>query len=376
MIERHVVQQLTAYCHHELTAAESSRVQRHVENCEPCRREYENIRLAVDLASRMTLQQAPDSLWGDVVRALDDSPNALRGTSVNPVRRMSPRWAFAVASFLLVSALGTSWYYWRANRPSWEVARLEGKPKVGWSAITETGRIAVGDWLETDHSSRALISVGDIGRVEVDPNTRVRLVRARETEHRLRLARGTLHVIIWAPPRYFVVDTPSAVATDLGCMYTLEVDRDGIGRLNVTSGWVAFELNGRESFVPADATCETRPAVGPGTPHYEDAPAALIASLRRFDFENGGGTELAIVLSQARKEDAFTLWHLLARTAGDTRSGVYDHLASLVPAPAGVSREGILRLDREMLDLWWNALGLDDASWWRIWKGPFPQSPQ
>lgn len=376
MIERHVVRQLTAYCHHELTAAESSRVQRHLESCEPCRREYEDIRLAVDLASRMTLQQAPDALWGDVVRALDDSTNALRGTSVGPVRRMWPPWAFAMASLLLVTLLGTGWYYWRSNRPSWEVSRLEGKPKVGWSTISETGRIAVGDWLETDHSSRALISVGDIGEVEVDPNTRVRLVRARETEHRLRLARGTLHVIISAPPRYFVVDTPSAVATDLGCMYTLEVDNSGVGRLRVTSGWVAFELNGRESFVPADATCEMRPYVGPGTPHYEDAPAELIASLKRFDFENGGDSELAIVLSKARNEDAFTLWHLLARTVGEARSNVYDRLAHLVPAPAGVTREGVLRLERDMLDLWWNALGLDDASWWRIWKGPFPQSPQ
>jgi hypothetical protein len=67
---------------------------------------------------------------------------------------------------------------------------------------------------------------------------------------------------------------------------------------------------------------------------------------------------------------------LLGRTAGEARSQVYDHLVDLVPAPAGVTREGIMRLDRDMLDLWWNALGLDDASWWRIWKGPFPQSPQ
>ena len=376
MIERHVVRKLTAYCHQELTVAESSRVQRHLESCERCRREYEDIRLAVDLASRMTLQQAPDSLWGEVVRALDDSTTAPRGTSVSPVRRIWPQWAFAMTSLLLVIMLGTGWYYWRSNRPSWEVSRLEGKPKVGWSAIGETGRIAVGDWLETDDSSRALISVGNIGEVEVDPNTRVRLVRARETEHRLRLARGTLHVTISAPPRYFVVDTPSAVATDLGCMYTLEVDDAGIGRLSVTFGWVAFELNGRESFVPADAVCETRPSVGPGTPHYEDAPAELIASLRRFDFENGGSSDLAIVLSKARTEDAFTLWHLLARTVGEARSNVYDRLASLVPAPAGVTREGVLRLERDMLDLWWNALGLDDASWWRIWKGPFPQSPQ
>jgi FecR protein/Putative zinc-finger len=376
MLERHVVRQLTAYCHHELTAAESSRVEHHLNVCESCRGEYDKIRLTVDLASQISLRRAPDSLWSDVVSALDSRASAVPGKYPSLAIRAWPRWASAVAALLVVSAVGTSWYYWRLNRPSWEVSRLEGKPKVGWSAIGETGRIAVGDWLETDSSSRALISVGDIGEVEVDPNTRVRMVQARDTEHRLRLARGTLHVTISAPPRYFVVDTPSAVATDLGCMYTIEVNRDGIGRLNVQFGWVAFELNGRESFVPADATCETRPSVGPGTPHYEDAPAELIASLRRFDFENGGGPELAIVLSNARKADAFTLWHLLARTAGEARSRVYDHLANLVPAPQGVTREGILRLDRDMLDLWWNALGLDDASWWRIWKGPFPQSPQ
>ena len=106
MLEKHVVRQLTAYCHHELTAAESSRVQRHLEVCEPCRQEYENIRLTVDLASQIRLQSAPDSLWEGVVRTLDRSPAALPGKSTSPVWWLWPRWAFAVASLLLVSVLG------------------------------------------------------------------------------------------------------------------------------------------------------------------------------------------------------------------------------------------------------------------------------
>ena len=56
MLKRHVVRQLTAYCHHELTAAEFSRVQQHLEVCESCRREYDNLRMTVDLASQMSLQ--------------------------------------------------------------------------------------------------------------------------------------------------------------------------------------------------------------------------------------------------------------------------------------------------------------------------------
>jgi hypothetical protein len=39
-----------------------------------------------------------------------------------------------------------------------------------------------------------------------------------------------------------------------------------------------------------------------------------------------------------------------------------------VPPPATVTKEGILRLDLPMLDLWWNELGFDDISVWRHWE--------
>src|SRR5207248_1979033 len=81
-----------------------------------------------------------------------------------------------------------------------------------------------GAWLETDARSRAKVRVADIGWVDVEPRTRVRLVRASAAEHRLELSRGVLHAAVTAVPRLFVVDTPSAVAVDLGCAYTLEVD--------------------------------------------------------------------------------------------------------------------------------------------------------
>jgi hypothetical protein len=83
-----------------------------------------------------------------------------------------------------------------------------------------------------------------------------------------------------------------------------------------------------------------------------------------------------IVLSEARQRDALTLWHLLSRTSNAEREKVYDRLAVLVPPPAGVTREGVLRGTREtqhlMLDLWWDSLGLGDTSWWRMWKRPVP----
>ena len=206
--------------------------------------------------------------------------------------------------------------------------------------------------------------------MRIEPRSRVRIAAAGGEEHRIELARGKIEAFIWAPPRQFFVDTPSARAVDLGCSYTLEVDDRGEGRLRVTMGWVAFEWRGRESFVPAGASCVTRPAHGPGTPWFDDASPALIDALARLD--QGEAAALGAVLAEARARDGLTLWHLLSRTQDAARGAIFDRLAALVPPPPNVTREGVYRGDPAMLDAWWERLGLGEAEWWRIWKGPLP----
>src|SRR5437879_375660 len=55
--------------------------------------------------------------------------------------------------------------------PAWDVARLEGAPRVGSKAIrgnAAIGKLGVGQTLETDDSSRAAITFDETGRVEVE----------------------------------------------------------------------------------------------------------------------------------------------------------------------------------------------------------------
>jgi predicted anti-sigma-YlaC factor YlaD len=384
MFKKHVIKQLSAYCLGELPPEESRRVAEHLLHCQRCRKEYDEIKFGVALARCLPRASAPASVWSETEKEWEKGRKDVwaygrmgeKETPTRPHAHTPTRWIFALAAMLLLALGIAAWYYTRPPKASWEVARLEGMPKIGSNHVSETGRFTVGEWLETDSISRAKISVGQIGEVEIEPNTRVRLVQARLTDHRLALARGTMHARIWAPPRLFFVETPSAVAIELGCAYTLMVDDFGAGLLRVTSGWVAFELKGRESFVPAGARCETRPEIGPGTPYFEDASEMFHQALVKFDFEadspEARAAALRVVLDEARERDAFTLWHLLARISNAERTLVYDRLAALVPPPAGVTRDGVLRGDKQMIDLWWDELGLGDTSWWRMWKGPWP----
>jgi hypothetical protein len=223
--------------------------------------------------------------------------------------------------------------------------------------MDEKGRLAIGQWLETDGASRAKIEVGSIGQVEIDPNTRVRLVETKATEHRLELAHGRMSARIWAPPRLFFVDTPSGVAADLGCAYTLEVDDQGKGLLHVTSGWVALQLKDRESMVPAGATCATQPVLGPGTPYFDDASENFRLALSKLDMGYvvdvpDQQNPLEVVIAESRPRDTLTLWHLLRRVDESDRGRVFDRMAALVAPPADVTREGVLQLNEPMLQRW------------------------
>jgi FecR-like protein len=298
------------------------------------------------------------------------TPPALPARTAQGRRFSVRRMAALAAGIVLVVA--TASFVIVMRRSSWDVAHVSGVPIVDGRPVTGIARLGVGGRLVTDSTSRARLVVGHIGQVDVDPNTRVQLIQARSREHRMALERGTIHARIWAPPKFFFVNTPAATAIDLGCAYTLHVNDDGSGLLKVTHGWVGFERDGREAFIPQGAMCETRPGVGPGTPRYEDAPSGYGASLTLLDFgsmtDPGRGDALALILSQARKKDALTLWHLLTRGTAEERARVYDRLASLAPPPEGVSRELALAGDPTALSLWWDSLGVETGTWWRFFK--------
>lgn len=363
MFSKHVTEKLSAYHQNELANDESRQIAEHLIGCNRCRVEFEEVKLGVKLAERIPRMSAPESLWQNLESRLENQPGiraeriTSKSSSLFAFKTWRPGFAGMAAGLVLFVGIAILSIYLRESRPFWQVARINGSPRIGSSNIGERGRLAVGEWLETDNSSSATIDVATIGHVQIDPNTRVRLIETKPTEHRLELARGKMSAKIWAPPRLFFVDTPSAVAADLGCAYTLEVDDNGASLLHVTSGWVALQLKDRESMVPAGAACATRPGIGPGTPYFEDAAPIFKLALSKLDFEPSD-TEwskipsLELILTNARPRDTLTLWHLLYRVEGNDRARVYDRMAMLAPPPKEVTREGILRLDDQMLHLW------------------------
>lgn len=358
-----------------LTAAELRAVEEHLAGCPSCRAELESSRRLQAATAALPREFAPArDLWSGISAGLEtaaavpdgafgeSSALARRGARRSRWRPLYPFLPLAVAAtvavvctFVAQRPAGIS----GVDAPAWSVSTVAGAPRVAARRLGPVGPFRVGQWLETDAASRAKIDVGSIGEVRVEPNSRVRLVGTAATDHRIELARGTVDAVIWAPPRLFFVDTPSATAVDLGCAYTLSVDDRGDGELHVTAGYVALEHAGRESIIPFGFQCLTRRGAGPGTPFAPTAPAELRAALEAFDFGPSARRPESVsrVLASARPDDAVTVWHLLAR-ADAQRAAVFDTLARLAAPPEGVTRAGILAGDAAMRQAWGTALGL------------------
>ncbi len=351
MFTRHSSRKLAAHLDGQLAPRKARQTELHLEHCSNCREDREQIKSGMEMVEHLPLAEAPEAIWSSIEAALQE--NQPRQT---PARL---RWRWALAATLLLVLSGTAYWrlaHWLGMR--WEVARLSGSPSVSAKPIRGSTQIGAGEWIETDARSRASVKIGEIGSVEVAPNTRLLVVAERSTEHRLKLVRGEIRAKISAPPKLFFVDTASGTAMDLGCEYSLSTDEYGSGLLRVTKGWVSFQWKGLESLVPAGASCRTRPHAGPAIPYFDDAPESLKQAVDSLGFEKSSGGGLGVILAQSRVRDTLTLWHLLSRVEPSGRERVFDRIAALTPVPAGISRELALKLDPGTLRRW-----KDELAW-------------
>jgi hypothetical protein len=291
--------------------------------------------------------------------------------------RARPRatWV-AIAATVLIAAGIAFWWRVQATSASWRVETIAGAPRLNEAALTTRERWRRGEVLTTGAGDRARLALRGVGEVDVLPQSRLRLLAGDAGHQVLALDRGGIAASIVARPQLFEVATPQGRAVDLGCYFTLEVLPDGRERLRVEAGWVALRRGGREAFVPGGAAVVSAPGEL-GLPVYLDA-RELRAALDRWVAPRDGDERdeaLRAVLALARREDALTLWHMLAVTRGEERKLVFDRLAALAPPPRGVTREGIVAGDAAMRDRWWESLGLGTAAWWRGWRVAYPAAP-
>ena len=214
-----------------------------------------------------------------------------------------------------------------SSEQGWDVKPLAGAPRCGHASMTRQTKLPVDVWLETDSRSRAEIAIADIGHVVLAPGSRLKRKRIDNAHHTLVLERGRLDAQIDAPPRLFVVETPSSRVVDLGCEYSLAVGERGITRLDVTAGYVMLQGAKREVTVPYGYRSDSLPESGPTVPYARTAGPELKHAVQQFTRKRTTATLKQLLDVITTDADTLTLHELFSWTSSRQCQLVVDRAA-------------------------------------------------
>lgn len=269
--------------------------------------------------------------------------------------------ALAIAAMLAVVV----WWRYPRGEPGQSVACIGGfgfafTAKGGDVACNGTalpgGVLPTGGTLDTG-AHGAELAIADIGHAQLGARTIVRLDHTTVGKrHQLFLQEGKMHARVNAPPKIFAVATPSADVIDLGCEYTLEIDRSGAGSIHVLTGQVELETgNGAVMFAPAGTHGRLLPGRRAGLPVSDRTAPQFTAAITRL--EDGARDGLDLVLAAATKVDAITIANLARSAPADEKRRVLERLATLVPAPQCTTIDEALA-DKDLFDMWFEEVHL------------------
>jgi hypothetical protein len=268
-------------------------------------------------------------------------------------------WMVPVAAASAAAVLLATWITMAPpaiSSSDWEARTISGTPELAGKKL-KVQQLLPGQWLATNHNSTVHLRAGNIGEIEVAGDSLVSLSESRQNLQRLSLRYGFIHARISAPPGLFVVDTPAARATDLGCEYTLKIERDGRGELRVFTGWVDLSYVYKQSLVPAGAAARIAADGTLSPPYFEDSSAEFKQALLDFSFSESGSAfhraALENVLRHSRQRDALTLLNLFPRADAKERLLIFDRLNQLVPAPSSITRKNARDWETNSMNDWW-----------------------
>ncbi|MEW6730829.1 MAG: zf-HC2 domain-containing protein [Acidobacteriota bacterium] len=111
---RHITNKLSAYCDNELTPRETDQVAAHLSTCQYCQREYDNIRLGVELAREIKDSQVSPLSWQEMHSLLVAKPLNRQDLSYWWMWISKRSRAITVISLLAIITIVMApvWYYY------------------------------------------------------------------------------------------------------------------------------------------------------------------------------------------------------------------------------------------------------------------------
>lgn len=351
----------------------------HLKDCPSCRDYLKSNEL---LISKLKLladdnpymnNEKKNELWNKIEKNVDFdrhvkmSENAARIKSVNLNNGFFSRYKYIITGIAAAIVIFAFYYIVKNTDTShlefadqnilglptyWKVSTLKGTPLIGSIPVSSNDSIKEGQFILTNDTSKAELIIASLGKVIIEPNTKVVFVKGSDGNNRIAVEYGTIEADMNSDKNEFFVELPSAIATDTKGNYKLTIDPSGDGLVYVTSGNVEVKSRNREAIVPAGNFVMTKKNAGVGTPFNENSSLLFKKALAEFDFGNCGESCVNTLIKTAKATDAVSLVNMIPLVDDKFKDEVYMKAANFVPPPNTISQDSLYFFDDEKIKVW------------------------
>ncbi|MBV6478825.1 MAG: hypothetical protein HGGPFJEG_01582 [Ignavibacteria bacterium] len=234
----------------------------------------------------------------------------------------------------------------------WKVSSIKGTPLIGDVPVSMNDSIKEGQFILTNDTSKAELFIASLGRVIIEPNTKVLFVKGSDGNNRIAVEYGTIEADMKSDKKEFFVELPSATASDTRGNFKLTVDTSGDGLLYVNSGNVEIKSNKRDAFIPAGNFVMTKKNIGVGTPFNENSSLLFKKALAEFDFGNCAEACVNTLIKTAKPSDAVSLVNIIPIVDVKYKYDFFDKAANFVSPPVNLPKDSLEFFDNEKMKVW------------------------
>jgi hypothetical protein len=268
-------------------------------------------------------------------------------------RKGSIKTPLALIIILLLCVGGYFLYdYFSTNLP-WQVKAVYGQYQVGNAFNKKV--IDLNEKLITQDSTKVTINIPTAGTIDVRSYSSIQVVKGKTGDNIISLLGGKIDAACNVDRPGVEIKTIQATLDVIGGDFTASLTDLGDLFISTGNGIVNISNNRETVRLVRDHICKVLGNGDIGIPYYFDTDPRFIELLDKISFGNGSITDVDILLNMATPLDGISLLYLLkaARNSSD-RLPIFLKLNELYPIVPGITQDGILNLDLEMIELWQN----------------------
>ncbi len=240
----------------------------------------------------------------------------------------------------------------KINSP-WEVEWKYGNYLINGNENANL-KLSKDETLRTLDSSQVILFVPQTGRIEINSNSSVSLIKPRNGDNIVKLNNGKIKIITTATVPYLKVVHNDITIRDIGGVFSVFSYPNKITNVFVDFGMVEIFHKSGSFRLDEGYNLEILNNGKIGIPFRFDATDSLKRLIRIFNEDEKNEGVIDGIIQQSGASDALTLLAIITKVQPIKRQLIFQKINNYFALPKGVTRMGIVTLDPDMLEIWWN----------------------